>query len=172
MSGTDWVKTIAPLVGQALAGPLGGAAASFLADRLGIQEKTVAAVTEVLNSGKLSPDQIASLKAAEIDFQKFLESNKIRLEELDAADRKSARDMQIAVGSWVPGALAMLVTFGFFGVLLGMMFGVLKVSDQQALLLLLGALATAFGSVLNFFFGSSHGSRANQQALIERATTK
>ena len=32
----DWIKNIAPLVGTALGGPLGGAAAAFLADKLGI----------------------------------------------------------------------------------------------------------------------------------------
>ena len=30
---TDWIKTLAPMIGTALAGPLGGAAAGFLAYR-------------------------------------------------------------------------------------------------------------------------------------------
>lgn len=166
MSGTDWLKTLAPMVGTALAGPIGGAAAAFVADRLGIQEKTVAAVTEVLNSGKLSPDQIASLKAAEIDFQKFLESNKIRLEELDAADRKSARDMQIATRSWVPSILAMGVTVGFFGVL-GFMLSDPNYKPTEPLLVMLGSLGTAWTMVMGYYFGSSAGSRAKTD-LIDR----
>jgi len=89
----DWLKTLAPALGTALAGPLGGAAAAFLADKLGIESKTVEAVSEVLNSGKMTPEQISSIKLAEIDFQKFLESNKIKLEEIAAADRGSAREM-------------------------------------------------------------------------------
>ena len=52
----DWLKTIAPMIGTALGGPLGGAAAAFLADKLGIETKTVEAVSEVLNSGRMTPD--------------------------------------------------------------------------------------------------------------------
>ena len=167
--GTDWLKAIAPLLGTALAGPLGGAAASILADKLGVSEKTVAAVSEVLNSGKMDAAQIASLKIAEIEFQKFLEANKIKLEELDAADRASARAMQIAAGSWVPGVLAIVVTTGFFGILIWMLSdGAVK--PTEPLLVMLGSLGTAWASIIGFFFGSSHGSRANQQALIERVS--
>lgn len=163
----DWLKTLAPLLGTALAGPLGGAAAGFIADKLGVKESTVAAVTDVLNSGKMTADQIASLKAAELEFQKFLEGNKIRLEEINAGDRKSARDMQMATGSWVPGVLALVIVAGFFGILVAMMLNVLNVSDQQSLLILLGALSAGFGAVLNFYFGSSHGSQAKSALLVQ-----
>ena len=70
----DWLKTLAPLIGTALGGPLGGAAAAFLADKLGIEYKTVEAVTEVLNSGQMTPDQISAIKLAELDFKKFTET--------------------------------------------------------------------------------------------------
>jgi hypothetical protein len=160
------------MIGTALGGPLGGAAAAMLASKLGIKESTVTAVSEVLSSGKMNAEQIAGIKLAEIDFERFLEANKIKLEELDTADRASARAMHIAIGGWVPGVLALVVVGGFFGVLLGMMFGLLKVSDQQSLLILLGALSAGFGAVLNFYYGSSHGSRANQQAVLDKAAGK
>ena len=167
----EWLKTLAPLLGTALAGPLGGAAAGFIADRLGVKESTVEAVTDVLNSGKMTAEQIASLKQAEIEFQKFLEGNKIRLEEIHAGDRTSARDMQMATGSWVPGVLALVIVCGFFGILVAMMLDILEVSDQQALLILLGALSAGFGAVLNFYFGSSHGSQA-KNLTIDKLSAK
>src|SRR3972149_975876 len=117
----DFLRTLVPMLGTALGGPLGGAAASFIADKLGIQEKTIEAVSEVLNSGKMSADQIASLKLAEIDFQKFLEANKIELAKLDVEDRTSARAREVAVKDWIPGILALLLTGGFFGVLVYML---------------------------------------------------
>tara|TARA_R110000868_G_scaffold374098_1_gene638491 strand:- start:294 stop:482 length:189 start_codon:yes stop_codon:yes gene_type:complete len=58
----DWLKQLAPLLGTALGGPLGGAAASFIAGKLGIESNTIEAVTNVLNSGKLSPEQISAVK--------------------------------------------------------------------------------------------------------------
>lgn len=165
----EWLKTLAPMIGTALGGPLGGAAASFLADSLGIKESTIEAVSEVLNSGKMNPDQVASIRLAEIDFKKFLEQNKIKLEEIDAADRGGARTMQIATGSKIPGILAIIIVSGFFAILVAMMYGWLKVSDQQALLILLGALSAGFGAVLNFYFGSSHGSQ-NKDTLLANST--
>lgn len=154
-----WLKSLAPLIGTALGGPLGGAAAAFVADKLGVEGKTIEAVTALLDSGTLSPEQITSVKLAEIDFQRFLESNQIDLARLDVANTQGARDMQIAVRSWTPDILAVLIVIGFFGILVTMLLGVLKVSDQQSLLILLGSLSAGFGAVLNFFFGSSRGSQ-------------
>ena len=160
----DWLKTLAPLLGTALAGPLGGAAASFIADKLGVQEKTVQAVTEVLNSGKLSPEQIASLKTAEIDFKKFLESNKIKLEEIAAADRDSARDMLTATKAKTPAILTYIITLGFFGVL-GAMFYWPEVKESAPLMIMLGSLGTAWTGACAFWFGTTHGSQSKNDLL-------
>lgn len=167
----DFLRTLVPMLGSALGGPLGGAAASFIADKLGIQEKTIEAVSEVLNSGKMSADQIASLKLAEIDFQKFLEGNKIKLEELEAGDRASARAREVAVKDWIPGLLAVLLTSGFFGVLAYMMQYGAPERGGDALLVMLGSLGTGFASVLAYYFGSSSGS-ASKNAIIERMGSK
>jgi membrane protein DedA with SNARE-associated domain len=46
------------------------------------------------------------------------------------------------------------------GLLTGRMTGYLKAEDNQALLLMLGALGVAFGQVINFWLGSTDGSQA------------
>lgn len=161
----DWIKTLVPMLGTALGGPLGGAAASFIADKLGLSANTVKDVTDALSENKLSPDQLTQLKVAEMEFKKFLEQNKIDLERIDAADRESARKMQTETRSNIPGALAVILVGGFFIILICMMAGILKVSDQQALLILLGALSSGFGAAVNFYFGSSHGSQ-NKDVLL------
>lgn len=168
----DWLKTLVPMLGTALGGRLGGTAASFIADKLGIEGKTIDAVTEALNSNKLTPEQVTQLKSAEIDFKKFLETNKIDLARLDVDDRKSAREMQVAVHSNIPGLLAVIIVLGFFTILICMMLGILKTTDQESLLILLGALSAGFGAVLNFFFGSSHGSQAKDAMLANSTPTK
>jgi len=165
----DWIKAIVPMLGTALGGPLGGAAASFIADKLNLSTSTIEAVTDVLSSTSLSPEQISSLKVAELDFKKFLETNKIDLARLDVANTQGARDMQIATRSNTPDILAGIVVTGFFTILILMMLGLLTVSDQQALLILLGSLSAGFGAVLNFFFGSSRGSQ-NKDVIIASST--
>jgi hypothetical protein len=165
----EWLKTLVPMLGTALGGPLGGAAASFIADKLGLNDNTLQAVTDVLSSNKLTPDQLSSLKLAEVDFRRFLEANKIDLARLDVANTQGARDMQIATRSNTPDILAGIVVIGFFTILILMMMGLLTVTDQQALLILLGSLSAGFGAVLNFFFGSSRSSQ-NKDIIIASST--
>ena len=162
----DWLSKLVPLLGTALGGPLGGAAASFIADKLGIESKTIEAVTDVLNSGKLSPDQIAAIKVAEIDFKKFLEQNKIDLVKMDFDNTKSARDMQIITKSTTPAIMSYLITAGFFGILTYMLSDA-NVSSEP-LLVMLGSLGTAWIAVVNYWFGSSHGSAQKSEILASK----
>lgn len=163
----SWLKTLAPMVGTALGGPLGGAAAAFIADKLGLESKTIEAVSEVLNSGKLSPEQISGLKLAEIDFQKFLEANKIKLEEIEAQDRGNARDLQKTAPSPMPAVLTLLITSGFFGVL-GWMLYDRAALDNPPLLIMLGSLGTAWTAATSFWFGTTAGSRAKNDLLAAK----
>jgi hypothetical protein len=153
----EWLKSLVPLLGNALGGPLGGAAASFIADKLGIESKTIEAVSSVLNEGKLSPEQIASLKLAEIDFQKFLKTNAIDLEKVHSEDRKSARDMLSVTRSRMPAILTCLITAGFFGVL-GAMFAYPDIKESAPLMIMLGSLGTAWTGCCSFWFGTTANS--------------
>ena len=154
----SWLKAIAPTIATALGGPLGGLAVSIIGEAFGWDESTKEKVDEVLKSGSMSGEQIAALKIAEVNLVAKLKELDIDLEKLHAGDRNSARQMQQVTRSLVPGFLAFLVTAGFFGILVGMMAGGLKVADNQALLILLGALATSWGAIVQFYFGSSKGS--------------
>ena len=168
----DFLKTLAPMLGNALGGPLGGAAAAFIADKLGLDSKDVKNVSDVLNSGKMSPEQIAQIKLAEIDFQKFLESNKIKLEEIASLDRNSAREMLKTTRSRVPAILTFGITIGYFTVLLGMMTKAFTVADSQVMLIMLGQLGTAWGVTIAFWFGTTSGSKDKTDILANSQPAK
>ena len=157
------------MLGTALGGPFGGIAAGFIAEKLGLEGKTVDAVTKALTDNKMTADQVTAIRLAEIDFTKFLAQNEITKDQLDTQNTVDARVMQIAVKSITPNILAVIIVTGFFGILIAMMMGLLAVSDQQALLILLGSLSAGFGAVLNFFFGSSRGSQ-NKDVLLANST--
>jgi hypothetical protein len=161
----DWIKTIAPSIGTALGGPLGGAAASFLADKLGIQKKTIEAVSSAISGSKMTPEQITSVKLAELEFQKFLEQNNIDLAKLDVENTKSARDMQVETKSKTPEILSFVVTFGFFGVLAYML--TMESKPGESLLIMLGLLGTAWAAIVNFWFGSTAGSSRKTELLSQ-----
>ena len=165
----EFLKTLVPMLGTALGGPFGGIAAGFIAEKLGLEGKTVDAVTKALTDNKMTADQVTAIRLAEIDFTKFLAQNEITKDQLDTQNTADARAMQIAVKSRTPDILAVIIVTGFFGILIAMMMGLLTASDQQALLILLGSLSAGFGAVLNFFFGSSRGSQ-NKDVLLANST--
>lgn len=173
----DWknvVSAVAPWIGTALGGPLGGMAVSAVADALGLSEKTETAIKQAIMGA--TPEQMLALKNADQQFairmQELGFQNLQELERIAAADRKSAREMHMAVRSRIPGVLAVLITAGFFGILVGMMAGWLKTDENQALLLMLGALGAAWGAVVNFFFGSSADSQNKTRLLAQSAPSK
>jgi hypothetical protein len=166
----ELLTKVAPLIGSAILGPFGGIAASFLAEKLGVPEKTVKAVSEAMTADKLTPDQVAQVKLAEIEFKKWMDDNEIKREQLAVDDRKSARDMQIAARSTTPAVLTYLITMGFFGVLTVMLFYP-ETKESAPLMIMLGALGTAWTGSCAYWFGKNAGSDRTKE-LLAQATIK
>ena len=160
----DWLKQIAPTIATCLGGPLAGLAVTAISKALGVDEDKV---QDTIDQGKLNADQIASLKQAEIDLQKSAQELGLNFEQLAVQDRASARDLQKETKSVVPPLLSVLVTVGFFGILIGLMSG--KIVTSDALMLMLGSLGTAWTGIIAFYFGSSASSQA-KDAMIHNST--
>jgi hypothetical protein len=173
----DWkaiVSTVAPWIGTALGGPLGGLAVEAATNALGLSDKTTDAIKGALSGA--TPEQMLALKKADQDFARQMQELGFKqvkdLEAIAVDDRKDARAMQIAVRSWVPAALSIAVTLGYFAILIGMMTGSFKVSDSQALLLMLGSLSTAWGVVMAFWFGTTNDSGRKTELLAQSSPVK
>ena len=110
-------------------------------------------------------DQLAQLKKIDADFKVQMKSLDIDLERISEQDRDSARQMQMATRSWLPEVLAILVTAGFFGIIIFILKFGLPESGKEAILLLVGSLGTAWTGVMAFYFGSSAGSKQKTEAL-------
>ncbi len=168
---TKLIATVAPWIGTALGGPLGGMAVEAAANALGLSDKTVGAVKQAISGA--TPEQMLALKKADQDFALQMQAlgfkNIETLAQIALENTKDARALQVATRSPVPAILAVVVTLGFFGILIGMMAGGLKLSENNSLLIMLGALGAAWGNVINYYFGSSSGSRENQAALRDIA---
>jgi len=163
----EWLRQIAPTIATALGGPLAGLAVDAISKAVGIDPKDVQAT---IDQGKLSSDQIAQLKSAEIAMAARAQELGLDFEKLAVDDRKSARDMQSATQSWIPGTMAIFVTIGFFGILIGLMTDHFKTSD--ALMLMLGSLGTAWTGIIAFYFGSSAGSQKKDELLHQSSPSK
>lgn len=165
----DWKKlvgVVAPGLATALGGPLAGMAVKAISGAiLGRDDASEAEVEQAMLSA--TPEQLLALKKADQEFLVRMRELDIDLERVNAGDRTSARQMQVETRSWIPGTLAMLVTIGYFGALGVMLkWGLPKeVAGNEALLLIMGGLSTAFATLIAFYFGSSASSRAKDDTL-------
>ena len=160
----DWLKSIAPTIFTAIGGPLGGLAYEAVSKVMGVSQDDA---KTMLESGKLSADQIASIQQAEIALKAKAQELNLDFEKLAVEDRASARQMQSATHSWIPPFLAVGITVGFFGILYALMTD--KVTKSDELMIMLGSLSTAWTGVIAFYFGSSAGSQRKDE-LIHNST--
>ena len=161
---------VAPTLATAILGPVGGLAVQVLGDALGIDAPTQEKIKDAFQSGQMTGDQIVAVKQAEKAFMVRCKELDIDLERIHAGDRDSSRQMQAATKSKIPGTLAILVTLGFFGVLGWLLVGGKPQQGGDALLVMLGALGTAWGAIVQFYFGSSAGSQSKDAMLAKLKT--
>jgi hypothetical protein len=164
----DWLRQIAPTIATAMGGPLAGMAISAISKAIGVDPEKVG---DLISSNKMSADQIAQVKIAEIELQKQAEELGLNFARLEVEDRKSARDMQAATRSMMPPILAGAVTIGFFAIMVLMFIGRVD-SNNPAILMMLGSLGTAWTGIIAYYFGSSAGSQAKTDLLSKSPAIK
>jgi len=167
----DWralVGAVAPTLATALGGPLAGAAVGAISQQLlGRPDAPQADVVQALQAG--GPDTLLQLKEADHDFAQNMRELDIDVAKLHQADRASARDREVKTGDTLtPRLLALLVTAGFFGVLAWLLAHGKPLDGGDALLVMLGALGGAWGSVVAYYFGSSSSSAQKTEMLARR----
>lgn len=151
---------IAPALATAVAGPAGGLVISAIAAKLGVTD-TVESVAKAI-----AGDPAAALKLAEIDLETL---------KLNQANTADARAMQVAALTqsdvfskrftmyltmfW---SIAAAVYVGFIT------FGYIPPQNTRFADTILGfILGTVVATMLNFWFGSSDGSKAKTEALMK-----
>jgi hypothetical protein len=153
----EWVKKILPTIGSLLGGPIGGVAVTAVADCLGLSDKSKESVEKILSSGNLTADQMAALQQAEVSLKAKMAELGIKAEEIAAADRDSARKMQIATNSWVPHIIAIMFIGTYLLILCLLLTGTMKLwNENPTLTMLLGGLTAGVGAIFGFYFGAAH----------------
>ena len=166
MNWLETLKALAPTVASALGGPLAGAAVSALGSIFGVEQPTQDAIARLFKDGQLSADNLAEIRKLELKYQNDERERGFRYAELEFKNTADARDMQKQTRSYFPATLSTFVTIGFFGILITML--VYEYKPTEPLLIMLGALGAAFGAVVNFWLGSSHGSQHKDTLLSEK----
>jgi hypothetical protein len=169
----NWKKTvaaIAPVIGTAIGGPFGGMAAKVVTDALGLPEGSPDA--DIEKAIQANPEAMVKLKEAEFAFKAKLKELEIEESELVYKDIDSARSREAKTGdSWTPRILSAFVCIGFLGVLSYLLAYGKPEMGGDALLILLGALGASFTQVINYYFGSSHGSDKKNDMIYGRRSS-
>lgn len=173
----DWknvVGAVSPWIGAALGGPLGAAAMDTIANALGLNEKTEAAIKQALSG--TTPEMMLALKQADAEFQLKMQelgfSSAKDMEALAVSDRDSARKREVSLGDKTARNLAYAITTGFFGVLTYLLFGKVPNESRDILNMMLGSLGTAWIGVNAYYFGSTKGSQAKTELLAKADSVK
>lgn len=137
-----------------------------IADKLKIQADDIDAIIEAVKADRASPEQAKAFKQIQQELTKRLQDQfgfKIESLEVDVENIKSARDFRVKTESKIPDFLSIIITVGFFGILIFML--VFESRPTETLLILLGSLGTAWIAIVNYWFGSSSGSAAKTELM-------
>lgn len=156
---SELLKSVAPALATAVAGPMGGAVVSAIAGKLGVED-TLEAVTQAVKN-----DPEAAIKLREIDLKEIELANK---------DRDSARNRETAIATSadaptinkiVTPVLALGVVALSFILFTILIFVEVKAEAKDILIYILGVLSAAVTQILSYYFGSSAGSKEKDDKI-------
>ncbi|MDB5994586.1 MAG: hypothetical protein JWP42_1722 [Pseudomonas sp.] len=168
----DWqalIKTVAPWIGTALGGPLGGLAIEAAANAMGIGEKTTDAVKQALSG--VTPEQMLALKQADQAFALQMQALGFKettdLESIAAGDRASARGMQIANKSFMPAVISAGLLSSFIGMSVALLYIPIPTSNRDMIIYMIGQLSGFAGSAVAFWLGTTRQSEDKTRMLAQ-----
>lgn len=166
----DWknvVRSVAPILGSAIGGPFGGAAVSALSNALlGKPDASEDELSQAIE--KATPEQLVELRKADNAFKVRMKELGIREDELAYQDTAGARKL-FEINIWPQIVLSAFYTVGYFTVLILLMTKTIDLSAdmQPTFNIILGVLTAAIPMILQFWFGSSNGSKDKTAKLAK-----
>jgi len=155
--------SVAPTVARAIGGPFGGLAASVLESAFGTDDTT--AIEKQLATG--NPEALLKLKQAEQDMLVRMRELDIREDQLYIEDTKDARLLAREQGT-TPQLILTALFLAIYAALLWIFFTMeFELNDWQRgqVGILIGVVTAAVGQVINFWFGTSKGSKDKQSLM-------
>lgn len=161
----DLLRVVAPALGTALGGPIGGLAAQTISNLLlGKPDATSDEMSAALISA--TPEQLAKLKELDNTFKVQMKQLDIDLEKISSEDRDSARKREMEVKDWTPRLIALLTIVAFFTYIAAVTFFPFHVPPDMALVnLAIGWIGGVATNVVSYYFGSSSGSDAKNRTI-------
>ena len=145
------IGAVAPTLGTALAGPLGGTAAQAISAVLGCKSDAKSISTAMQSA---TPEQLAEIKKAEIEFETRMGELEVDIYQLETADIQDARKAH--KGDWTPKVFAIISLLAFVGYIFLVTIQEPSQNSEAVINLVLGYMGGLLSGIASFYYGSSH----------------
>ena len=149
----DLVGAVAPTLGTALGGPMGGIAASMISETLGVPNTAKSIEAAIRNA---SPSQMLELKNLEKDFESKMKELEVDIFALEAQEKESAR--KYFSKDWTAKIIGIATIGGFLAYIFLVTLRPPEESSEALINLVLGYLGGLTSAIISFYFGASNTS--------------
>jgi|TARA_Y100000114_G_scaffold129288_1_gene126636 hypothetical protein len=145
------IGAVAPTLGTAIGGPMGGMAANMIADVLGVPNDQKSIETAIQNA---TPEQMLELKKAEQAFEVQMKELDVDVFKLETQDKQNARG--IFSKDWTARIIGLFTIGGFLGYIFLVTLQPPEQNSEALINLVLGYLGGLASAIISFYFGASH----------------
>ena len=147
------VGAVAPTLGTAISGPLGGMAMGKIAEVLGVSNDQKSVQQAIKNA---TPEQMMELKKAEQEFEAQMKKLDVDVFKLETQDKQNARSMFSK--DWTARIIGIAVIGGFLGYIFLVTLQPPEQNSEALINLVLGYLGGLASAIISFYFGASNTS--------------
>jgi hypothetical protein len=145
------VGAVAPTLGTALGGPLGGMASNVISKVLGV-DNNEAAIDQALQNA--TPEQLLEIKKAEKDFEVKMKELNVDVFKLETQEKQDAR--KTFSKDWTARIIGIAMVSGFLGYIFLVTLQPPEQNSEALINLVLGYLGGLASAVISFYFGASN----------------
>jgi len=145
------IGAVAPTIGTALGGPMGGMAANVISEVLGVPN-TPKAIEKAVQEA--TPEQMLELKKAEQNFELQMKELEIDVFKLEIQDKQDARGKFSK--DWTARIMGIATLGGFLGYIFLVTIQPPEQNSEALINLVLGYLGGLASAVISFYFGASN----------------
>ena len=145
------IGAVAPTLGSAMGGPLGGMAMGKIAEVLGVSNDQKSVQQAIQNA---TPEQMMEIKKAEQEFEVQMKELDVDVFKLEVADKQDARGKFSK--DWTARIMGIAVVGGFMGYIFLVTLQPPEQNSEALINLVLGYLGGLASAVISFYFGASN----------------
>jgi hypothetical protein len=156
------VKSIAPVLGTALGGPMAGGAIKMLTSTLLGDENATEQELEnfIVNA---NPDQLLKIKQSDAEFKLKMEELGVDVFKLEVADRNSAREHH--KDNMMPAILCLLLTLMVCAGSYALIVATIPPANANILYMVFGQVLTAWAASIAYWVGTTKSSGDKSKML-------